>query len=66
MSSVLEPSNHAAIYALQGSLAGFPLEKDLAQERQAEQERENKRWKNTFLMPTGSMEMLRKRLTRWQ
>jgi AbrB family looped-hinge helix DNA binding protein len=40
---VLEPSNHAAIYALQGSLAGFPLEEDLAQEKQAEQKRENER-----------------------
>ena len=40
---VLEPSNHAAIYALQGTLAGFPLEQDLAKERQAEQKRENKR-----------------------
>jgi AbrB family looped-hinge helix DNA binding protein len=40
---VLEPNNHAAIYALQGSLSGFPLEKDLAEERQAEQERENRR-----------------------
>jgi hypothetical protein len=40
---VLEPSNHAAIYALQGSLAGLPLEEDLAEERQAEQKRENKR-----------------------
>ena len=40
---VLEPSNHAAIYALQGSLAGFPLEQDLAEERQAEQKREDKR-----------------------
>jgi AbrB family looped-hinge helix DNA binding protein len=40
---VLEPSNHAAIYALQGSLAGFNLEQDLAKERQAEQKREDKR-----------------------
>jgi len=40
---VLEPSNHAAIYALQGSLAGFPLEQDLAKERQAAQKREDKR-----------------------
>jgi AbrB family looped-hinge helix DNA binding protein len=40
---VLEPSNHQAIYALQGSLAGFPLEQDLAKERQAEQKREDKR-----------------------
>jgi AbrB family looped-hinge helix DNA binding protein len=40
---VLEPSNHAAIYVLQGSLAGFPLEQDLAKERQAEQKREHKR-----------------------
>ena len=40
---VLEPSNYATIYALQGSLAGFPLEEDLAKERRAEQKRENKR-----------------------
>jgi hypothetical protein len=32
-----------AIYALQGSLADFPLEQDLAEERQAEQNREDKR-----------------------
>jgi AbrB family looped-hinge helix DNA binding protein len=40
---VLEPSNHAAIYALQGSLADFPLEADLADERQAERKREDRR-----------------------
>jgi AbrB family looped-hinge helix DNA binding protein len=40
---VLEPSNYAAIYALQGSLAGCPLEEELARERRAERERENKR-----------------------
>jgi AbrB family looped-hinge helix DNA binding protein len=40
---VLEPSNHAAIYALQGSLADFPLEQDLAEERKAEQKREDRR-----------------------
>jgi AbrB family looped-hinge helix DNA binding protein len=40
---VLEPSNHAAIYALQGSLEGLPLEQDLAEERRAEQKREDKR-----------------------
>ena len=40
---VLEPSNHAAIYALQGSLADFPLEEDLAEERKAEQQREDRR-----------------------
>ena len=40
---VLEPSNYAAIYALQGSLADFPLEEELAKERRAERERENKR-----------------------
>ncbi len=40
---VLEPGNHAAIYALQGSLAGFPLEADLAEQRQAEQKREDRR-----------------------
>jgi AbrB family looped-hinge helix DNA binding protein len=39
---VLEPSNYAAIYALQGSLADFPLEEDLAAERRADRERENK------------------------
>jgi AbrB family looped-hinge helix DNA binding protein len=39
---VLEPSNHAAIYALQGSLADFPLEADLAEERQAGQRREDR------------------------
>jgi hypothetical protein len=36
-------SNHAAIYALQGSLAGFPLEQDLAEEKRAEHKREDKR-----------------------
>jgi AbrB family looped-hinge helix DNA binding protein len=40
---VLEPSNHAAIYALQGSLEGFPLEADLLEERQAERKREDSR-----------------------
>jgi AbrB family looped-hinge helix DNA binding protein len=40
---MLEPGNHAAIYALQGSLAGFPLEEDLASERQAEHKREDRR-----------------------
>src|SRR5580658_5805072 len=40
---VLAPSNHQAIYALQGSLAAFPLEQDLAKERRAEQKREDKR-----------------------
>jgi AbrB family looped-hinge helix DNA binding protein len=40
---VLEPSNYAEIYALQGSLADFPLEEDLAEERRAEQDSENKR-----------------------
>ena len=40
---VLEPGNHAAIYALQGSLAGFPLEETLSEERQAERKRENRR-----------------------
>jgi hypothetical protein len=39
---ILEPSNYAAIYALQGSLADFPLEEDLAAERRAARERENK------------------------
>jgi len=40
---VLEPSNYAAIYALQGSLPDFPLEEELAEERGTERERENKR-----------------------
>ena len=40
---VLEPGNHAAIYALQGSLAEFPLEQALAEERRTEQKREAKR-----------------------
>ena len=40
---VLEPGNHAAIYALQGSFADFPLEHDLAEDGQAEQRREGKR-----------------------
>jgi AbrB family looped-hinge helix DNA binding protein len=40
---VLEPSNYAAVYALQGSLAGAPLEEGLAHERQAAREREKKR-----------------------
>jgi bifunctional DNA-binding transcriptional regulator/antitoxin component of YhaV-PrlF toxin-antitoxin module len=40
---VLAPSNHQAIYALQGSLAGFPLEQDLAEEVQrSRSERTNK------------------------
>jgi bifunctional DNA-binding transcriptional regulator/antitoxin component of YhaV-PrlF toxin-antitoxin module len=39
---VLEPGNYAGIYALQGSLADFPLEGDLAEERRAEQKRENR------------------------
>jgi AbrB family looped-hinge helix DNA binding protein len=39
---ILEPSNYAAIYALQGSLADVPLEEDLAAERRAARERENK------------------------
>ena len=40
---VLEPSNYPAVYALQGSLAGFPLEEELAEERRREREQENKR-----------------------
>jgi hypothetical protein len=40
---VLEPSNYAAIYAIQGSLADFPLEEELAAERGTERERENRR-----------------------
>jgi AbrB family looped-hinge helix DNA binding protein len=39
---VLEPSNYEAIYALRGSLRGFPLEADLEEERRAARERENK------------------------
>jgi AbrB family looped-hinge helix DNA binding protein len=39
---VLEPSNYAAIYALQGSLRQFPLEADLEEERRAARERENR------------------------
>jgi AbrB family looped-hinge helix DNA binding protein len=35
---VLEPSNYAEIYALQGRLEDFPLEGDLAKERRAEQD----------------------------
>ncbi len=40
---ILEPSNYAAIYALQGSLTSLPFEEELARERRAERERENKR-----------------------
>jgi AbrB family looped-hinge helix DNA binding protein len=40
---VLEPGNHAAIYALQGSLAAFPLEQDLAADRRVERKREDAR-----------------------
>jgi AbrB family looped-hinge helix DNA binding protein len=40
---VLEPGNHAAIYFLQGTLQDFPLEQHLADERQAEQKRHDKR-----------------------
>jgi AbrB family looped-hinge helix DNA binding protein len=40
---VLEPGNHAAIYSLQGSLKGFPLEADLFEERQEERKREDRR-----------------------
>jgi AbrB family looped-hinge helix DNA binding protein len=40
---VLEPGSHAAIYALQGSLAAFPLEQDLAVERRTERKREDER-----------------------
>jgi AbrB family looped-hinge helix DNA binding protein len=40
---VLEPNNHAAICAPQGSLADFPLEADLSEERQAEQKLEDRR-----------------------
>jgi AbrB family looped-hinge helix DNA binding protein len=40
---LLQPSNYSAIYALQGSLADFPLEADLAEERKAEQKREDRR-----------------------
>lgn len=40
---VLEPSNYEMIYALEGSLKEFPLEASLAEERQAERDRENLR-----------------------
>jgi hypothetical protein len=50
---VLEPSNHAAIFALQGGLAGFPFEPDLAEERQAEQKREEKTMKEYVLDANG-------------
>jgi formaldehyde-activating enzyme involved in methanogenesis len=33
---VFEPNNYAAIYALQCSLAEFPLEEELAKERERE------------------------------
>jgi AbrB family looped-hinge helix DNA binding protein len=35
---VLEPRNYAAVYALQGSLADFPLAEELARQRRAERE----------------------------
>ena len=40
---VLTPSNYEAIYALEGSLQGFPLEASLNEEREAEHKRENQR-----------------------
>jgi len=40
---VLEPSSYEMIYALGGSLKEFPLEASLAEERQAERNRENLR-----------------------
>jgi AbrB family looped-hinge helix DNA binding protein len=40
---VLEPSNYEMIYALEGSLKEFPLEASLAEERQAERDRDNLR-----------------------
>lgn len=40
---VLEPNDYQAIYALEGSLRGFPLEASLEEERRAERRRENKR-----------------------
>jgi AbrB family looped-hinge helix DNA binding protein len=40
---VLEPNNYEAIYALQGSLRGFPLEASLEEERQAARQREDER-----------------------
>jgi AbrB family looped-hinge helix DNA binding protein len=40
---VIAPGNYAALYALEGSLAAFPLERDLAKERRAAREREDAR-----------------------
>jgi AbrB family looped-hinge helix DNA binding protein len=40
---VLEPCKYAAIYALQGILADFPLQEEMARQRRVERERENKR-----------------------
>jgi AbrB family looped-hinge helix DNA binding protein len=40
---VLEPDNFSALYALQGSLRGLPLEADLAAERSSARQRENAR-----------------------
>lgn len=37
---VLSSANYAAIYALQGSLSGFPLEQTLAEERRLARKRE--------------------------
>jgi AbrB family looped-hinge helix DNA binding protein len=38
----LEPESFAALYALQGSLKGFPLEETLNQERETERLREER------------------------
>ncbi len=40
---LLAPSNFEAIFALGGSLGGFPLEEDLERERQSERKREDLR-----------------------
>jgi hypothetical protein len=40
---LLQPGNYAAIYALQGILADFPLEADLAEERKSTQKGEDRR-----------------------
>jgi hypothetical protein len=40
---VLEAGNFAAIYSLEGSLAGLPLEADVEAERQAARKQEDKR-----------------------
>ncbi|HWE83773.1 MAG TPA: AbrB/MazE/SpoVT family DNA-binding domain-containing protein [Terracidiphilus sp.] len=39
---ILEPNNFEDLYALQGSLQGFPLEADLEAERRAERKRQER------------------------